>query len=216
MPHFRFGGWMHAETGWSHKSACLKSATTCPVRPAAQVQIYACSRFRRNPISFVSGKFFSRSHPILAVARRHKLLPKTVWRTNSIGFRCRPHRSRKSSGIDYVADPRQGLEVQFVAGDFNQHERAIGVESPILYGGSFQITRAQLTGGTFCEVVDASLRVHALVNVVVTRKYGVNAIFNEYGFKKRAQFRVRTVSLARRIERVMEEADLPIFVSRIL
>ena len=137
---------MHAEAVRSHKNR--RAPRTLPLaylarRPDSNI----CTQVR-----LMQPYFFGFREILLSVLSVPgfpdgvKLAPNIVWRKNSICFRCgRPHSSRKSSGIDYVADARQGLEVQFVTGDFDQHERSIGVESTVLYGGSFQITRAQFT-----------------------------------------------------------------------
>ena len=96
MPNFCFEGWTHAEADWSHKSAALKErhhAPTCACRPGSNICMLAVSM---QPYFFGLGEF---------------PLPDIPDGVNSICFRCGPHRSRKSSGIDYVADSRQGLEV---------------------------------------------------------------------------------------------------------
>ena len=64
------------------------------------------------------------------------------------------------------------------------------------------------------EVVDALLRLHPLVEVLVAGQDDVDAVLQEQRLELLAQRHVGSVLVARRVERVMEERDLPVGAAR--
>src|SRR5713226_1445484 len=100
-------------------------------------------------------------------------------------------------GINGIPGARNRLEVQVSAGDLDQHEREVGVKSLQRHAGLCQVAVAQLARRAFGEVVDPFLRLDALVDVIVTRKYDVHAVPGKQRLQQQAQLGRRTVRFSR-------------------
>src|SRR5579864_5346531 len=137
-----------------------------------------------------------------SIARRSSLMGDASGR--------RSNRAVNDAGVHAHAYPRRRLKVEVVAGDFDHHERPIGVEPFGRDRGWRQVARAQFAGGPFGEVVDPVLRQHALVHVVVAGEYRIHAVRHEERFEGLPKVHVRSVKRTRRVEGMMEVTDLPV------
>src|SRR5437868_12860079 len=123
-------------------------------------------------------------------------------------------RAPDRTGVDRAARPRDRLKVQRVAGDLDQHELPVLVEADGAQLGlgrasAPQVAAAQLRGASRGEVVDAVLRLHALVEMLVPGENDVHAVADEERLDERAQIRLGAVATARGVDRVMKKTDLP-------
>ena len=117
------------------------------------------------------------------------------------------------AGVDALAAPRDGLEAHHVAVDLDQHE-ALSVSKPLAVSAELldDVAGAQLGRAAGGEVVDALLRLEPLVEVLVAGEDDVEVVLDEQRLDDRAQVDFRAVAAARRIERMMEEGNLPLRV----
>ena len=83
--------------------------------------------------------------------------------------------------IDGLAGPGDGLEEKIVASNLIEHEAAILIEPCRRVDRPLQIALAKLARGSGHEIVDALLRVEALVNVIVSGVDDVHAVSDEQG-----------------------------------
>lgn len=112
----------------------------------------------------------------------------------------------RPASCDYSAvygrsDACDGLKKQFVARDFDQHERAIPVESDLRQRALREIAASQLRGSALDEVVDALLRLHAFIEVLVAREHDVHAVLHEQRLECGSRFDVRPACRRRVVTR---------------
>src|SRR5215213_7806343 len=103
------------------------------------------------------------------------------------------------------------LEVHLVAGDFEDHERHVLVERLRGQGRVVvHVAVAQLAARARDEIVDAFLRLDALVEVLVAGEDYVDAVLQKDRLDDLAQRSVGAVLAARRVRRVVKEGYLPL------
>src|SRR5262245_31614069 len=78
-----------------------------------------------------------------------------------------------------------------------------------------QISAPRLAAYAGDEIVYALLRLGALVNMIVAREGRVHAVLDQKRLQPGAQIEVRPMSISRRVERVVEEGDLPFRLRRL-
>ncbi len=109
--------------------------------------------------------------------------------------------------------PRDRLEEEPVAGDLDQHELPVLIEADGTQLGLGRTPLAEIATqfrrAPGREVVDAVLGLHALVHVLVAREDDVHAVTDEERLDERTQIHLGSVTTARGVDRVVEEADLP-------
>src|SRR5450759_869921 len=127
--------------------------------------------------------------------------------------RRRPNRAVNHTGVDRHARARRRLKVHVITGEFDHHERAIGIESLRRDRRGRQIAGAQRSGCPFNEVVDALLRTYPLEYMVMAGKHDIYAVLDEQGFEHLPQIDGRTVIPSRGVQRVMEVTDLPVSIA---
>ena len=91
------------------------------------------------------------------------------------------------------------MEIHFVGGDFDEHERAVGVEAFVGDGCFIQIIGTQFAGRAFRKIINSMLWMDALVNVFMAGENYVDAIFDEERLKDLADVSGRAVETAGRI-----------------
>src|SRR5262245_45792423 len=101
--------------------------------------------------------------------------------------------------------------MKFIAVDFNQHEVQVLIEALGGQAGPGDVRLAYFTGSARDKVLDPVLRFEPLVEVLVSREYHVDTVLQEHGFQYRPQLEIGAMPLAGRIQRMMEETDLPFF-----
>src|SRR5262245_42504308 len=112
--------------------------------------------------------------------------------------------------IDNPSLVRDRLEVQRILHELDQHEVVAGVEAFGSEVGPPHVPFAQLRGAARDEVVDALLRLDALVEVLVPGENDIDAVLEKERLEQHPQLHIGSVRAARRVEWVMEEADLPV------
>jgi hypothetical protein len=73
-----------------------------------------------------------------------------------------------------------------------------------------EVALAKVAGPARDEVLDALLRLHALVQMIVSREHDVHAVAKEHRLEHLAQRHARAMIAAGGVERVMEVADFPL------
>src|SRR4029453_10869289 len=99
--------------------------------------------------------------------------------------------------------------MKFIAVDFDQHEVQVLIESLGCQAGDGNVRLAHFARSARDEVLDPVLWLEPLVEVLVPREHNIYAVFQEQRLQYRAQLQIRTMPLARRIQWMVEEADLP-------
>ena len=94
--------------------------------------------------------------------------------------------------------------------DLDQHEGVVAVEA---VRGELRVrtdvAAPQPRRAALDEVVDALLRLDALVEVLVAREHHAHAVLRRRAARAARAVALRAVEAARRVERVVEEGDLP-------
>ena len=112
--------------------------------------------------------------------------------------------------VDGLALAGDYLERHLVAGNLCCHERQVGVEA--LRGDArapVDVPRSKLAARPDDEVGDALLGLDPLVEVVVPGEHDAHVVFQEQRLQHVAQAQVGAVPIARRIQGMVEEDNLP-------
>ena len=107
-------------------------------------------------------------------------MPVHPLRTPRLRFRLRALNDSRVNGLSGTA---YGLEIELIAGDFNQHEGIVLVESLGGQSGFSQITLPQLGAATLGKMINSLLRLEPLVEVLVPGKDHRHVVLQEYRFK---------------------------------
>src|SRR5262249_52430339 len=100
------------------------------------------------------------------------------------------------AAVDRLTGSRSGLKEQIVAGDLHERERLILVEVRRRHRRWTNVAPAQLAARAVDEVRDASLRLDALIDVVVARVHDVDAVSHEQRLEQHAEIDGRSVAAA--------------------
>ena len=119
--------------------------------------------------------------------------------------------SLNDAGVDDLADLGDRVEVELVAVDLGGEERVIGVEADLRQAAlPVDVAPTELPAGSGDEVDDALLRLDPLVEVIVTGEHDADARLQKQRLEHGRQVGVRSVTLARGVERMVEVRNLPV------
>src|SRR5688572_20124853 len=117
----------------------------------------------------------------------------------------------KLPGIDDSACSRDRLKSHFISRNFGNHEGVVGVEA---FGSDLasvgQAAFSQLCTAPENEVLDVLLRLDTFIEMLMPGEYNVHTVLDEQRLKYFSQFELGPMFLSGRIDRMVEEGNLPL------